>query len=290
MKKDDDILDKLFQEKLEGFSQEPPAYVWSGIQDQLAATRRKKLLTRYRWIAVAAMLLLAFMAGWYFNEQPLVPQVVEKETQTIESESVPDSNDAAAESFTEKESTIREELAMDAGSGKDKLTEASEKKMNHPARTVSARETSSTRAKAPDRIKSLTARLEQSVVVPSTFAFLERDDETIWPASELEILNSNINRLADAGRNTSRWKMGLNISPGYSSYTSKHTDSYAGTMTRQSGEGVSNLSGGLSFQYRTSGRWSIESGVYYASNGQESVSSPQVFGVRTESGPFPSTS
>ena len=62
-------MDNYFREKLEGFSQEPPSFAWEGIQDRLAVIHRKKRMAVYRWVAVAAMLVLAFFGGWYFNKR-----------------------------------------------------------------------------------------------------------------------------------------------------------------------------------------------------------------------------
>src|SRR5690606_31736184 len=42
-------------------------------------------------------------------------------------------------------------------------------------------------------------------------------------------------------------------------------------------EGNSNVSSGVSVQYKASKRWIVESGVYYAQNGQESENSIHLF-------------
>lgn len=80
--KEDNKIDKLFREKLQGFSEEPPAFVWDGISEQLRHGRRKKLTAWYSWSAVAALVLLAFVAGWYYNEstENIVPTVVQTVT------------------------------------------------------------------------------------------------------------------------------------------------------------------------------------------------------------------
>jgi len=74
-------MDKIFREKLEGFPEEPPAFVWDNIQANLSGQQRRKRMAWYSWSAVAALLLLAFIAGWYFNESAdkQVPQVAETE-------------------------------------------------------------------------------------------------------------------------------------------------------------------------------------------------------------------
>jgi hypothetical protein len=82
-------MDNVFREKLEGFKTEPPAYLWDGIQGQLAAQRRKKRIALYSWVSVAALLVLAFLAGWYFNEsaEKQVPQMAGTEKVSPEEKS-----------------------------------------------------------------------------------------------------------------------------------------------------------------------------------------------------------
>jgi len=77
--KEDNNIDNLFREKLQGFSEDPPAYVWDGISEQLRHGRRKRRAAWFSWSAVAALILLAFLAGWYFNEstETIMPTVVE---------------------------------------------------------------------------------------------------------------------------------------------------------------------------------------------------------------------
>jgi hypothetical protein len=48
-------------------------------------------------------------------------------------------------------------------------------------------------------------------------------------------------------------------------------------MTYSDSEGNSNVSSGVSVQYKASKRWIVESGVYYAQNGQESENSIHLF-------------
>lgn len=73
------------------------------------------------------------------------------------------------------------------------------------------------------------------------------------------------------------WKMGIEVSPGYSSYSSNHDPLYASNMTYPSSRGNGNVCGGVSVQYKTGRKWSVESGVYYARNVQKSESTPQLF-------------
>src|SRR5660398_131482 len=74
--------DKFFREKLDRFSAQPPPLVWENIKGQMAALRRKKRMMYIGWISAAAVVIFAFMAGWYFNEKAgeLTPVVVKQNT------------------------------------------------------------------------------------------------------------------------------------------------------------------------------------------------------------------
>ena len=76
--------------------------------------------------------------------------------------------------------------------------------------------------------------------------------------------------------------MGMYVAPGYSSYSVNHSESYSKNMTYSGSDGNSNVSGGVSLQYKTSKRWIVESGVYYAQNGQESDNSMHLFAYKDE--------
>jgi len=65
--KNDKNTDDLIREKLEGFVAPPPPHIWNNVQRQLAMQQRRTRLTYMRWVAVAAVVLLAFLGGWYFN-------------------------------------------------------------------------------------------------------------------------------------------------------------------------------------------------------------------------------
>jgi hypothetical protein len=60
-------------------------------------------------------------------------------------------------------------------------------------------------------------------------------------------------------------------------------------MTYSGSDGNSNVSGGVSVQYKTSKRWIVESGVYYAKNGQESENPTRLFAKNLDAVNTPST-
>ncbi|MBN2775449.1 MAG: outer membrane beta-barrel protein, partial [Prolixibacteraceae bacterium] len=74
-----------------------------------------------------------------------------------------------------------------------------------------------------------------------------------------------------------KWKVGFSISPGYSSQNSSHSEVYSKNMTYSNKEGTSDINGGFSVEYKAAKRLSIESGIYYSQNGQQSGNSPLFF-------------
>jgi len=80
-----------------------------------------------------------------------------------------------------------------------------------------------------------------------------------------------------------KWQAGMYISPGYSSYSASHTENYERTMTYPANDGGMNLGGGFSVQYKTGKRLRVESGVYYAQNGQKSENTTNLFAFNSHS-------
>jgi len=87
------------------------------------------------------------------------------------------------------------------------------------------------------------------------------------------LIAENIKNLNEKTQPDNNWKMGMYVAPGYSSHVAVHSESYSKNMTYSDSDGNTNVSGGFSVQYKTSKRWIVESGVYYAQNGQQSNNS-----------------
>ena len=73
MNKEDLQFDEFIRKKLGDHSVPPSPGVWSGIEDKLLAKRRRKWIIYYRIAGIAAMLLVAFVAGWYYFSSEEVP-------------------------------------------------------------------------------------------------------------------------------------------------------------------------------------------------------------------------
>jgi len=287
MKEELNNMDKIFREKLEDFPVEPPAFVWDNIQANLSGMRRRKRMAWYSWSAVAALLLLAFIAGWYFNESAdqATPQVTETEKispvekNNIEEKiaSVPEKDDKQ----TDNESMEADRFLADA-TEKESLPQMPEEKISgsemiEENRMLAFADLSLMKPIEPNEVilaetQKIPAPAEKSKPEPANDLFS-------W---EQKVIHENAKQFNGIAKNNTGWKLGLNVSPGYSSYSARHGSAYSSNMTYEANEGNANLSGGVSVQYKTGKRISIETGVYYAQNGQQTGSSPQLFGNRAE--------
>lgn len=283
MKEELNHMDKIFREKLDNFSEEPPAFVWDNIQANLSRQQRRKRMVWYSWSAVAAMLLLAFIAGWYLNESAdrVVPEVAETEKiNPVEKNNV----EEQIISVPEKEDLNIESESFEPGRFLAETTKR-ESESEMPEKNISGSETIEENRMPAFADLNLIQPIKPSEVKLDGRAQIavQAAKRNPVPAKEIfsweqRVIHQNARQFSSAGKNNTGWKLGLSVSPGYSSYSAKHGSVYASNMTWEADDGNTNLSGGVSVQYKTGKRISIESGVYYAQNGQKTGSSPQLFG------------
>lgn len=283
-------MNEILREKLNDYSVEPPAHLWDGVQDEMAAIQKKKRMAYYSRIAAAAVVLLAFLAGWYFNDksndvlpeaaqneeilnekeptspqnEPLIDDSIEEseEIKRDKKERIPDGNER------ENKNEIRKELLAVAKSGKQPVEKQ--------GATIASAERFSL-----NEIKRM-----EPVVRTTISEKLKKTNRTpVYPAlseTDRNLIAENVQVFSGETETRRGWKMGINISPSYSSQVSSHAGSYARNMTYESSEANANVGGGISVQYKTAKRWSVESGVYYAQNGQKSGNSQNLFAFAAE--------
>jgi hypothetical protein len=282
MKNEEINMDKIFREKLEGLQVDPPPGIWDGIQQQLLRQRMNRRLVFYKWAAVAAMVAVAFFGGWYFigNNDKKVPVIAEKEA-VINQEEINIAGDDDRRGIVDKDLLVNNETesvqdvipvtpVILAG-----LTEDSEL-TGTVEEVIESELVSSPEIKSPSLIRSLKAVSvlsgEEEVLAGNM-----KSTNTGFSETEKRLIAENIMHSRDHVRKEGTWKMGMNVSPGYSSYSASHERDYANNMTYSATDGNGNISTGISVRYKTQGKWSVESGVYYVQNGQKSESMPQFF-------------
>ena len=275
--KDEKNIDSIIRRKLENFSAPPPAHIWDGVQAQLNAQRRKNRMTYIGWISAAAVVVLAFLAGWYFNDnlktennksvtsEITQPEKSRNETPVLSSEpSEPNSLLAKTESNNADFSKTTQLAEASPGASKaayNNQKNGIDKSVSRDNLSFAMLESADARVAQNQQPNAELARRTKIISVNN----LTENDQLL--------IAENIKNLNETNQPENNWKMGMYIAPGYSSYNASHSESYAKNMTYSGSEGNTNVSGGFSVQYKTSKRWIVESGVYYAQNGQQSNSS-----------------
>jgi hypothetical protein len=253
----------------------------------MSGIRRRKRMAWYSWSSVAALVLLAFIAGWYLNEsaEKQVPQVAETEKiipvekNNIEEQiaNVPENEDLITEPESFETGRFLAETTERESQSQMSEENISGSEMIEEKRILAFADLSLMKSIEPNEVKldgreQIAAQTEKHQPEPAEEIFS-------W---EKKVIRENVKQFTGIAKNNTGWKFGLNVSPGYSSYSARHGSAYSSNMTYEANEGNTNLSGGVSVQYKTGKRISIESGVYYAQNGQQTGSSPQLFGNRAE--------
>lgn len=274
--------DKLLREKLEGFSVQPPPHVWDNVQGQLAEQQRKKRIAYIRWISAAAVILLAFLAGWYFNHNSEISSPLSAEQKTMQ----PKTEIESAKIDENEKQTLNAELAKIQPSDNKIIQNESALNGNSTLLAVHLKtnltdENTSTNS----TFKRVKMQMLQSIDIifenRQLGVFLAERTvpkrEFILNEPDKLLIAENSKNISPTDKTSKGWKLGMVLSPGYSSYISSHSQKYSQNMNYVSENGNENIGGGFSIQYKTSKKLSLESGVYYAQNGQKSVNSIKLF-------------
>lgn len=287
-------MDKAIREKLERFSQQPPLHVWDNIQGQLQAQKRKHRIVFFSRIAAAAVVLLAFLAGWYFNEKSgqITPVVTQNEIQNInkniENENAKSNSESEKidpNAFNENNIAGTESKPQIKHNEKEKDTGlesiVQEEETTYFIADAKIHQKLSGEESAESETKEV-AHLNLLDKIETQFKTSEDRDlklkEKSIPVNEMSgtdevLIAENIRNLNESGREESKWKLGLQVSPGYSSQNSNYSEDYSNSMTYSGQNGNANVTGGISVQMKAGKKWSLESGVYYSQNGQRSTNS-----------------
>lgn len=285
--------DRIIREKLENFSASPPQHVWNNVQASLAAQKRRRRIAYVAWISAAAVVLLAFIGGWYFSESQNRKSIQANQTEITSQDSAPQKSLEKQEqiSSTQKSKIVEEQekqeqkvtsnnflaaktLVADNNNGVDEKTvEVQPAIMQHITETALP-EMMETETQANETVdKDAEEKLndfDKEITMPD-------NSKTTFSDYEKNLIVGNVERLKNTPEKQGSWKIGMNLSPGYSSHVASHSDSYNQNMNYSANNGNANVAGGISVQYKTAKRWSVESGVYYAKNGQKSENSFDLF-------------
>lgn len=285
--KDEKNTDNIFREKLENFKVPPPPHIWDNVQVNLIGIRQRNRLRYIGWISAAAVVILAFLAGWYFNDNSNIDNSV-----SVKNEIVQEEKSTIETSVLAEEKVEQNTLAAQADNFESKDIDFSKTTHIAAVSKVDAK-ASYTNSELTDKntrenfemamLESADFSLVQNqLIIPELSVHIKTTPNNTFTKQEQLLIAENINNIKVASKPENNWKMGMYVAPGYSSYTADHAESYANNMTNSGSDGNANVSGGVSVQYKTSKRWIVESGVYYAQNGQVSNNSVGIFALNRE--------
>lgn len=286
--KDEKNTDSIFRGKLENFQVQPPPHIWDNVQRQLAAQRNRTRRMYLGWISTAAVVVLAFLAGWYFSGDSTVEEnsivtneIVKPEKNTTESEI--QSKEIPAQNNIEQQSVNRQnETRNSDATTLIAVSPVSSKKVS--GKNGLAEDNVSSRNKINlSRLESADAQLARNQKTNIELVEITKTNSLNTLTEQEQLLVAENIRNIDANqKQENNWKMGMFVAPGYSSYTASHSESYSQNMTYSGNSGNANVGGGFSVQYKTNKRWIFESGVYYAQNGQESNNTVNLLAMNRE--------
>lgn len=265
-------IDTIFREKLEGFQVNPPPGLWDEIQNNLIKQHKNRRLVIYRWIMVAAMLAIALFGGWFFNNRAEKGVVEFAREEAVIFEKDFDKSDKKEKAvLIEKDLIAKGELEIQRDIKEYVMTTGNlfEEELLQPVEEPSVTRINNIEVISVSEREKGVAEIEN------------REAGNSFTEAEMSLIAENIKRY---DKKESSWQLGMNISPGYSSYSANHNRDYASNMTYNATGGNGNISAGISVKHKTRGRWSVESGVYYVQNGQKTESLPQLFADYTVSG------
>jgi hypothetical protein len=281
--KNEKNIDNIFREKLENFSVQPPSQIWDNVQTQLAVQKRKNRMIIIGWISAAAVIVLAFVAGWYLNDNLKTEKITSVNKEIIQPEKTEKTEFPAQPEKQEQNLTaqnINENIEKPA-----KKTLFTEQVKNKKTVTKGTNEIINAREDfLIVRIESINAEVAGRKFPNNELAFRsERIPDNYLTESEQVLVAQNVKNMKETTKPDNKWKMGMYVSPGYSSQVASHSENYSENMTYSGSDGNSNVGGGFSVQYKTSKRWIVESGVYYAQNGQQSNNTVNLFSKNMDS-------
>lgn len=278
-------IDDSIREKLDGFSAAPPSHVWGNIQTQMFEQRKKRRLAYFGWISAAAVVVLAFIAGWYFNGKTVV-----EEPAMAQQQIAPESNEKSAVSANDSSLEIEVDQFAEADNENNTETKSNDitatSESNLPATIAAIQDKKDSGADQLVAARTaenynLLQRIEAIFTPEQSKVTLEEKSnkteiEEHFIADEM-LIAANLRNLNEQKEEEHSWIVGAHVSPGYSSHSASHNDTYARNMTYDSDNGGSNVGGGISLQYKTSKRLRVESGIYYAKDGQKANNSFNLF-------------
>ena len=280
MKKQD--IDHLFKSGLAGYSAQPSLQVWDKIQADVAKSKTKKRLLLFRIAGIAAALVVAIMSAiLIFDDKNVQPSLTDNNPIQNTEISNPGKIERKAIQIksNQSENIEKEKLVVVSNQIDTDFAENTKFAGTEPEPIIDENNDDGNQRSLLN-LSLLNLKSGSKVFVQTLQENLrlknEDNQEVKILESEREIIAMNALTLAN-NKEFDRWKLGVQLSPGYSSHSASYSDDYSRNMNTSASDGNANVAGGISVEYKTNKKWSVESGIYYSQNGQRSSKSGQLF-------------
>ncbi|GET26702.1 outer membrane beta-barrel protein [Prolixibacter sp. NT017] len=288
-------IDQLFRDRLEGFEETPPMYVWKNIEDSLDKRKKAYRLALIKGLSIAAAVVLAFIAGWVVtqphqeqaaNEVAVVPQktvtpqptnVAGEKTTTGTTQTV-----VPVKMSTLSASVMPVKMIGGPGNGSNHTVQINEAAVLAMAERKQDETMSEINARIPSvpsgSNSALSGRNESWIQFLSKHLGLDNDNDSQLAVlkqklNDQSIIADNIQKYQDEKENKpiNRWRLAAEASPLFSGQSSSggHGDLYAAanafsSVSQSSTSTEPTFSGGVMFGYKLNKRLSVRSGIVYS--------------------------
>lgn len=286
-------IDHLFRNGLNGMREKPPRHAWDRLDRALDGQIRRKKMFYFKLAAASALILLAFGAGFFYatilnkpadfagkgvlNEpppaillpdssgtssiQPAIPESQQVELSNLEDREAPDADTEKEQGFqgrlamTDQEPAVHSDHDLLAVDVSNPLQEP----VAHPAIHTLA------------FIKVTELESSKLYTEPAMIG-KAATEKTIYSYNGFYPLDNYDDRPEQKGK---RWVIGAQFAP-TQSYRDISVNYNANSFTNQglednlndAEEALLSYAGGVNVDYNFSGKWSVQSGMYYSRIGQ----------------------
>ena len=268
--KDIDNIDELFRTKLQNFEKEPPGHILENILSGAPSGVKRNKIAVWRIITVAAMLLLALVAGWQYNLQfnRNLNQTAKTTQNAIEGSShknvSPSGSSTTIISGTQiQKTTAQNQLRVEKSQSEKTAVE-----------TMTSFLVSNDGSQAINPIQSLSGTIKTSTEPDWRLEHKKTNDLPVKSIDQ-QIMEQNQQLLMsqNSEKGKGKWLMGAQVSPSYNVNNGSQSKQYSMNMMTSESTNQVDLGAGLTVEYKPGKRWSLQSGVYYSGVSQTSQNS-----------------
>ena len=288
---DNKIADQIFREKLVDYEKNPPAFLWTNIQEGLNARRRNHRIALLKTVGIAAAIVLAFIAGWQMTNSADKDNRKNSiaEHGVINSNAAPSANKNAVTTSKQPinpNQVTSNALALTPGMNRPNSPKLSSfaavrENANIIASNIGSPTPLSVEPDLPDKGKDFPEKINSNLesenkltdrIVSAgkdSVASVASDSKTVIINSFKNIGSNGSLALNNSDRNNGRWSLKAEFAPVFnnpSQNTGPRTDLISGVSQNykpQETKAENTFSGGIVAGYKVSNRLIVKSGLVY---------------------------